>query len=129
MIPSNFSYWQSLSEDLNSYHAEKGEIGDRVLGALDRRFSGLSHLVEMRDVATPITYHRYTGNWQGSHQGWLVTPQTWKFRMKKNLPGLDNFYLAGQWVEPGGGVPSAAMSGRNVIQLLCKRDRKPFVTT
>ena len=35
--------------------------------------------------------------------------------------------MAGQWVEPGGGVPTAAMSGRNVIQIICKRDRKTFV--
>lgn len=129
MIPSNFAYWKPLGEDINRYQAEKEQISDRVVAVLDKRFPGLSNLVEMLDVATPITYYRYTGNWQGSHQGWLVTPQTWKFRMKKNLPGLDNFYMAGQWVEPGGGVPSAAMSGRNVIQVLCKRDKKPFVTT
>ena len=30
--------------------------------------------------------------------------------------------------EPGGGLPSVAMSGRNVIQIICKRDKKPFVT-
>jgi phytoene dehydrogenase-like protein len=48
--------------------------------------------------------------------------------MSKTLPGLKNSYMAGQWVEPGGGVPTAAMSGRNVIQILCKRDRRRFVT-
>jgi phytoene dehydrogenase-like protein len=47
--------------------------------------------------------------------------------MSKTLPGLKDFYMAGQWVEPGGGVPTAAMSGRNVIQILCKRDRKSFL--
>jgi len=38
-------------------------------------------------------------------------------------------YMAGQWVEPGGGVPTAAMSGRNVIRTICQRDGKSFVTT
>jgi phytoene dehydrogenase-like protein len=47
--------------------------------------------------------------------------------MDKTLPGLENFYMAGQWVEPGGGVPTAAMSARNVLQMICKRDGKPFV--
>jgi len=42
--------------------------------------------------------------------------------MSKTLPGLENFYMAGQWVEPGGGVPTAAMSGRNVIRQICKQD-------
>ncbi len=42
------------------------------------------------------------------------------------LPALDNFYMAGQWVEPGGGVLSTIYSGRNVVQFLCRRDRRPF---
>lgn len=40
--------------------------------------------------------------------------------VEKTLPGLGNFYLAGQWVEPGGGVPTAILSGRGVIQIICR---------
>ncbi len=85
----------------------------------------------MRDVASPTTFVRYTNNWKGSFEGWQVTPKTWDLGkvMKKTLPGLDNFYMAGQWVEPGGGLPAVAMSGRNVIQIICKNERKEFTTT
>ena len=83
-------------------------------------------------MATPMTYERYTGNWQGSMEGWLITTKTMGMvmgkGMSKTLPGLENFYMVGQWVEPGGGVPTAAMSGRNMIQVICKQDKKPFVT-
>jgi phytoene dehydrogenase-like protein len=48
--------------------------------------------------------------------------------MSKTLPGLKSFYMAGQWVEPGGGVPTAAKSGRETIQLICKQDKKSSVT-
>jgi phytoene dehydrogenase-like protein len=48
-------------------------------------------------------------------------------RMSKTLPGLENFYMAGQWVEPGGSVPTAAMSGRHAIQIVCSKDMKKFV--
>jgi phytoene dehydrogenase-like protein len=37
--------------------------------------------------------------------------------------------MAGQWVEPGGGVPMAVMSGRQVVQLICADDERPFVAT
>ena len=47
----------------------------------------------------------------------------------KTLPGLDCFYMAGQWVEPGGGLPTVAVSGRNVVQAICERDRRRFVTS
>jgi phytoene dehydrogenase-like protein len=50
------------------------------------------------------------------------------FGVPKRLPGLDKFYMAGHWVEPGGTVTLAAASGRNAIQLICAEDGKPFQT-
>jgi phytoene dehydrogenase-like protein len=98
------------------------------VAVLDDHFPGVAKQVEMRDIATPLTWERYSGNWQGSYEGWLITVKTFMMRMNKELPGLDNFYMSGQWVEPGGGVPAVAMSARNVMQIICKRDRKKFFT-
>jgi phytoene dehydrogenase-like protein len=129
IFPADYAYWRSLKQDREGYRAEKERIAEQVIALLDRRFPGLAARVEMRDVATPVTWERYTGNWQGSMEGWLITEKTFPpFRMSRTLPGLKDFYMAGQWVEPGGGVPTAALSGRNVIQILCKKDRKKFVT-
>ena len=47
----------------------------------------------------------------------------------KTVPGLDGLYLASMWTEAPGGLPLAALAGRGVIQLICARDRKRFVTT
>jgi hypothetical protein len=46
--------------------------------------------------------------------------------MSKTLPGLSNFYMTGQWVEPGGGVPTSAISARKLIKWLCKQDGQKF---
>ena len=85
------------------------------------------------DVATPLTTERYTGNWQGSMEGWLITKETIKTLfgpgMKNTLPGLSNFYMAGQWVAPGGGIPTAGIWGRRVIKQVCKADGKRFTAT
>ena len=112
------------------YDAEKKEIAIKVIDQLDKRFPGLAEQVEAIDVATPMTYERYTGNWQGSMEGWLPTTETMNMMMgkgmDKTLSGLEDFYMVGQWVEPGGGLPPAAMSGRRVIQTICKQDKKPF---
>jgi len=131
MFQTEYEYWRKLRENDEHYKAEKENICDRVVALLDRRFPGLAGQVEMRDVSSPTTFVRYTGNWKGSYEGWQVTPATWSFGklMKKTLPGLDNFYLAGHWVEPGGGLPTVAMSGRNVVQLICKREKKKFTTS
>ena len=127
---SNYAYWKQLSQDRERYDAEKQQIAIMVMEQLNKRLPGLMSQVEVVDVATPLTTERYTGNWQGSIEGWMINRKTlgmlFGSGMKKTLPGLDNFYMAGQWVEPGGGVPTAAMSGRKVIQSLCKQDKKRF---
>lgn len=126
---SDYEYWERLRDDPAQYNKEKEQIADKVITLLDRRFPGLAGQVEMCDVATPLTWERYTGNWRASPEGWLITTKTSGLRMSKTLPGLKNFYMAGQWVEPGGGVPLVAMSGRNVIQIICKCDKRSLVTT
>lgn len=123
---SKFDYWAELRQDPARYKAEKDKIAVAVVSALTKRFPGLANQVEMFDVATPVTFYRYTGNWQGSYEGWLMTPQNMTLRIKKTLPGLENFYMVGQWVQPGGGLPTGLMTGCHVTQILCKRDKKKF---
>ena len=132
LLLSNYQYWKNLLQEPGRYEGEKESVADAVIAQLEKRFPGISERIEAVDVATPATYERYTGNWQGSYQGWLDTTETVGMMMRggmsKTLPGLANFYMVGQWVYPGGGLPGAAMSGRGGVQLICKEDERPFVT-
>ena len=126
MFDSNYQYWKELGADRGKYRAEKESIAELTVRGLEQRFPGLAGQIEVIDVATPLTFERYTGNWQGSFEGWLITIQTFNLKIKKTLPGLDDFYMIGQWVQPGGGLPPEAQAGRDLIQVLCKKDRKRF---
>jgi phytoene dehydrogenase-like protein len=129
IFESDYVYWAELAGDEVAYKTEKEKVAASVIEVLDKRFPGLAEQVEMKDVATPVTFQRYTGNWQGSFEGWMITPDNMNLRMRKTLPGLDNFYMVGQWVSPGGGLPSGLFTGYQAIQVLCHRDKKDFVTT
>jgi phytoene dehydrogenase-like protein len=123
----NFAYWARLREDHpERYRAEKDRVAESVIEVLERRRHGLRAAIEVVDVATPASIIRYTGNWKGSMEGWLPTPKTGFKPLRKTLPGLRNFFMVGQWVMPGGGLPSGPMSARPVIQAICKQDRVPF---
>jgi len=131
MMEDDYAYWNELAEDRTAYRARKDRVAEAVVAGLDRRYPGLAEQVEMTDVATPVTFERYTGNWKGSFEGWLLTPQnasTLMKPMRQTLPGLENFYMCGQWVEPGGGLPTGVMSGRRLVKALCKEDRRDFTT-
>lgn len=123
----NFEYWVQLKQqDPDHYRAEKQRIAEAVIEILEKRIPGLRDVIEVTDVSTPATIIRYTGNWKGSMEGWFITPGT-RFRpLPNSLPGLRQFMMVGQWIMPGGGLPSGPMTARPAIQAICKQDRVPF---
>jgi phytoene dehydrogenase-like protein len=131
-LPNGYEYWKDLSENPQAYERAKEQVAQGVIKALEQRFPRISEQVEMVDVATPLTFQRYTGNWKGSFEGWLLTPEnalTMIRPMRQDLPGLARFSMCGQWVEPGGGLPTSVMSGRRLVKSLCRADGKPFQTS
>ena len=129
ILEGDYEYWSTLrAADHEAYKAAKHELAQRVIARLDQRLPGIAGQVEMVDVATPATTERYTGNWRGSMEGWLPTPGNMTEEMPKTLTGLSGFHMAGQWVAPGGGLPAGVMTGRGVIQLICKEDGVTFRT-
>jgi len=129
LLDSDYDYWKTLSTKKKRYRAEKEDVAQKVVKALDSRFPGLEKKIEVVDVATPMTYERYTGNWRASFEGWLITTGTMKYMisgLKRELPGLSNFYMIGQWLAPGGGLPPAAQHSGEIIQIICVRAGKPF---
>lgn len=123
---TEWDFWNELQKDRPRYDAEKERVAAELLRRLEAHYPGISSQVEMTDVATPYTSWRYTLNHRGAYMGWLPTPEVINTRIGRTLPGLANFYMAGQWVMPGGGVPPCLYSGQHVVQLLCHRDGKPF---
>ncbi len=127
---TSWRYWNDLQkEDRAAYDAEKERVAQEVLARLEAHHPGISSRVELTDVATPYTTWRYTLNRRGSWGGWLMTPKAMMTSIKRTLPGLARFYMAGQWVMPGGGVPPCLYSGRHAVQLLCHHDGRPFSKT
>lgn len=129
MLESDYGYWLSLAENRKEYDRKKEEIASTIIELLEQRFPGITPLVEVKDVATPLTFERYTGNWKGCFEGWLITPENSYTLMKpmpQTLPGLGSFYMCGQWVEPGGGLPTALMSAKRLMKKICKEDGVKF---
>ncbi len=128
---ADYRYWKVLRAERQRYRAAKKQVAEQVIAALDRRYPGLSEHVEVVDVATPITYERYTANWRGAFAGWALTTRKMSMMMgggmPKTLPGLEQFFMIGQWVEPGGNVELSAASGRDVIKDICSAQGQPFV--
>jgi phytoene dehydrogenase-like protein len=120
----NHEYWCGLRQtDAARYGDEKKRVADAVIAVFEKRFPKAQGKIEVVDVATPATVVRYTGNWRGSMEGWLYTPATGIRQLPCVLPGLTNFYMVGQWIAPGGGLPSGLMTGKAVSKRIAREAR------
>jgi phytoene dehydrogenase-like protein len=128
LLPTrNFSYWANLRcSDPMAYEEQKSRVANAVIAHLEKRIAGVRKAIEVVDVSTPATVFRYTGNWQGTMEGWLVEPGAGFKSLPNTLPGLKRFLMGGQWVMPGGGLPSGPMTAKPAVKAICKQDRVPF---
>jgi len=121
-------YWISLRKtDREAYDRNKTEFSEKVIDLAEKIYGNIRACIEEADVATPATFHRYTNNYRGSVQGWMpgknIIAQS---PVKLTVPGLSNFYFAGHWTIPGGGLPVAIKSARDAVQMLCDEAGTPF---
>ena len=118
-IETDYSYWKNLYEkNPNEYNYQKNIVLNQYISILNNQLPKIKEDIEVTDIATPVTWERHTGNWQGSYQGWLPTTKTFGINLPKKLPGLKNFYMTGQWVFPGGGVPMCMAQAKNLIKII-----------
>ena len=128
VIYTRHEFWKALQGDRAAYDAEKAKTAQAYLEALEQLWPGISAEVEMIDVATPLTFERFTGNRKGSITGWKLTPEQSGVAIPKTLPGLQSFWMVGHWMSTGGGLPVGVQTAREVIWRQCRKDTKPFVT-
>jgi phytoene desaturase len=102
------------------YREIKEEIAQCLISSVERIVPGLSGQVVCRDVATPLTYERYTLS-TGGASGWLPRPGD---KMRSQRTPIRNLFQAGQWTYPGAGVPTVLSSGRTAADLILREDAK-----
>ncbi|MCG5212817.1 phytoene desaturase family protein [Streptosporangium sp. KLBMP 9127] len=113
------------------YQTAKRRVRNSIVAFLDQRYPGLADTIAVRDVSSPLTQVRYTGNYDGTVLGWqpfVESGETLEVLVKKHgprLPGLENFYVSGVWATTGGLIRAAA-AGRHVMQFVCRDDGRTF---
>jgi phytoene dehydrogenase-like protein len=97
---------------------------------LEKRFPGIREQIEVADVATPMTMLRFTGNGHGyrAPPTAMVRALLTGYRLSQTLPGLENFFMVGQWAGTGG-VPLVAAMGRDGAHAICRADGKRLSIT
>jgi phytoene dehydrogenase-like protein len=124
---SPWELWDKM--DKNEYKSEKENIEKDARQVIEKHYPGVGEYIEAVDVATPLTDVRYTGVWKGSYEGFLPSSKNLMDNLNPVLPRLKKFYMAGQWLFPGGGLPPAGQSGKWAIQYICREEKMKFTVS
>ena len=71
---------------------------------------------------TPATYNRYVGSEIGSFMSFALPKRTPPLKISGKIEGLRNVVLATQWQQAPGGLPIAALFGREAITTIESRN-------
>ncbi len=136
LIPLTYSYE-------NYWRTEGGKVRGKAYKELKKRVEDIilnrikSHLgdefmnsVVHHELATPMTYERYTYSQAGSFMGWSVEEKEYGKYMKQRTD-IRDLYLVGQWVFPGFGVAGSMASGYYLAKEILKSEgidvKKDFI--
>jgi phytoene dehydrogenase-like protein len=106
-----------------AYRKLKEKIADQLIAIAERVIPGLSRHIVVRQIATPLTYERYTLNSEGASAGWSWDPRyAYTSRYKSSAGSLrtpiTNLLTCGHWCYHPGGVPSAMLTGWMVADMI-----------
>lgn len=123
-----YEFWSRLRQsDLNAYRSEKQRVAQMVIQRLEQHYPYLAGKIKCVESVTPVSFNRYCGAYKGAYMSFILTPYVPKVVHRGIVKNIDNLYLAGQWLQPPGGLPNAHLTGKFAVQRLCKREKIPFV--
>ena len=127
--PASMAYeqqWRAGSDLTRGapYRALKQEFAGILLDRIEATLAPtLRQHIEVMEIATPVTYWRYTGNTGGRMSGAKPTGRNILARVAHYRTPVKRLLLGGQGAEYGGGVPMAMKAGANASLLVMKELR------
>ncbi len=92
---------QKLSAD---WRRDKHRVADAMLAQADRLYPGLRDLVDVREIGSPDTFERFTGNTGGALYGFENDRSVYAEAKLPIKTHMENLYQTGHWGKPGGGI-------------------------
>lgn len=125
-IDASYDWWKEKHKNKDEYKKEKKRISDELIERIEQKLPHLANKITLLDFATPLTYERYCGAYKGAWMSFGTTPKSKNLMHNGKIKEVKNVYMAGQWLMPPGGLPTAAVTGKWAIQRICKKEKIEF---
>ncbi|MBP7215946.1 MAG: NAD(P)/FAD-dependent oxidoreductase [Candidatus Omnitrophica bacterium] len=114
MTFDTYARWSNLNGD--EYNKKKLEVADMLIARAEAWLPGLRNAIEVKEVATPLTFERYAQEPEGAIYGLahsVLQSSVNRLSQKTCVKGL---FLAGAWTFPGAGFHACFLSGQNAAE-------------
>ena len=125
------NYWKTEKDENENYirgekyDKLKNEVAEIIIARVEKALSvDLKKHILFYDISTPITYHRYTWNKNGSMMGARPGKENMQAGIAHHQTVIKNLILAGHWSDLGGGVPISVKAAINAVLLILKKENK-----
>jgi phytoene dehydrogenase-like protein len=127
MTLQGYDHWQKYEADYfnnkkEAYRAEKERLANVLIDKVEQTLlPGLRKAIAVKEIGTPLTNVRYTGNYRGAIYGWDQTPDNSGPQRLPHATPIKNLYLAGAWTQPGHGYGGVIGSGLQCFGEIMKK--------
>lgn len=118
MTFDSYANWKDLKEE--EYKKKKIEVADKLIARAEKYLPGLSSYIEVREVATPMTFQRYGSSPEGAIYGFAQDIKQSGMNRLSQKTRIKGLILAGAWTRPGAGVHGCFVSGIDAADLALK---------
>jgi prolycopene isomerase len=129
-VPAWMDYGNNWGTQLNAkgeydrneeYKRIKEEFAQIIFNRIEETLHiNLREHILFYEVATPITYYRYTHNKDGSMMGTRPGKTNMQLKVAHYRSPVKNLIIGGHWAELGGGVPIAVKAAYNASLIVLK---------
>jgi prolycopene isomerase len=111
-----------------AYRELKQQYADILIARVEKALNvDLRNHIEVMEIATPVTYWRYSKNRDGTTMGAKPTGKNINRNVAHYRTPLKNVFLGGHWAEYGGGMLIAVKAAANASLLILKQmEKKEF---
>ncbi len=114
--------WQNVAPD--QYFHLKDYLGDKMVELAERTICpNIRDYIEVAEVATPLTYYRYSKNIEGAIYGYTQDILNGPLLRLKSRGAIPGHYQVGAWTNVGGGFSTSILGGRIAAGMYLK-DKK-----
>lgn len=125
LLGSSYDFWKAKKAE-GTYKEEKESILNQFCEIIENAIPEAKGKIIVRDLATALTYERYTSSWRGSYMS-IYQPSQRSAIFPSKSAEITGLYFANERNRMPGGLPICAWSGRRAAQYICRDNKATFV--